>query len=206
MRQPSIQARPAQAGGTCDPNRHPTAVKLERTCKPGSVPAAPWGGRPATISLRPWLPTASSGLPGRWYGTGRSASSVAGRTPSCLTLLRVGFAEPGRSPGLLVSSYLTVSPLPSESPPTAVCFLLHFPWPRGRWALPTTLALLSPDFPPAALPQPAVARSAPVTAQPILLQAKPLGWVWPRRVRPAGQRHAPRLLDPFRSATYLQKR
>ena len=20
----------------------------------------------------------------------------------------------------------------------AVCFLLHFPWPRGRWALPTT--------------------------------------------------------------------
>src|SRR4051812_43894957 len=29
-----------------------------------------------------------------------------------LVLLPVGFAEPGRSPGLLVSSYLTVSPLP----------------------------------------------------------------------------------------------
>src|SRR5207302_7431870 len=30
----------------------------------------------------------------------------------CLALLRVGFAEPDRSPGPLVSSYLTVSPLP----------------------------------------------------------------------------------------------
>ena len=29
-----------------------------------------------------------------------------------LVLLPVGFAKPGRSPGLLVSSYLTVSPLP----------------------------------------------------------------------------------------------
>jgi len=29
-----------------------------------------------------------------------------------LVLLPVGFTEPGRSPGLLVSSYLTVSPLP----------------------------------------------------------------------------------------------
>ena len=33
-------------------------------------------------------------------------------TAPCLTLLRVGFAEPGWSPNLLVSSYLTVSPLP----------------------------------------------------------------------------------------------
>jgi hypothetical protein len=39
----------------------------------------------------------------------------------------VGFTEPGRSPGLLVSSYLTVSPLPPELPPEAVSFLLHFP-------------------------------------------------------------------------------
>ena len=32
----------------------------------------------------------------------------------------------------------------------AVCFLLHFPWPRGRWALPITVSDRSPDFPPAA--------------------------------------------------------
>jgi hypothetical protein len=25
-------------------------------------------------------------------------------------------------------------------PPVAVCFLLHFPGPRGRWALPTTMS------------------------------------------------------------------
>ncbi len=63
-----------------------------------------------------------------------------------LVLLPVGFAEPDRSPGLLVSSYLTVSPLPrrgGRSPAAvAVCFLWHFPYPmrerNGRWALPTT--------------------------------------------------------------------
>jgi len=60
------------------------------------------------------------------HGLQRPTRKVV-RNGSCLTLLRVGFAEPGRSPGLLVSSYLTVSPLPSRSPPTAVCFLLHFP-------------------------------------------------------------------------------
>ena len=59
----------------------------------------------------------------------------------------MGFAEPGRSPGLLVSSYLTVSPLPRpgrrEAIRTeAVYFLWHFPYPDprsgpGRWALPT---------------------------------------------------------------------
>ena len=40
-----------------------------------------------------------------------------------------------------VSSYLAVSPLPSraEARSWAVCSLWHFPWPRGRWALPTTL-------------------------------------------------------------------
>jgi hypothetical protein len=33
-------------------------------------------------------------------------------TAPCLTLLLVGFTEPSRSPGLLVSSYLAISPLP----------------------------------------------------------------------------------------------
>jgi len=43
----------------------------------------------------------------------RPTWDVAGGQPCpCLALLRVGLAEPRRSPAALVSSYLTVSPLP----------------------------------------------------------------------------------------------
>jgi len=57
-----------------------------------------------------------------------------------MTLLRVGFAEPSRSPATLVSSYLTVSPLPVPiAEPSAVCSLLHFPSGHPAWALPSTL-------------------------------------------------------------------
>lgn len=62
----------------------------------------------------------------------------------------MGFAKPSRSPGPLVSSYLTVSPLPPtgrKGQPEAVCFLWHFPDPYGWWALPTIAARWSPDFP-----------------------------------------------------------
>ena len=46
----------------------------------------------------------------------------------CLTLLPVGFTEPGRSPGLLVSSYLTVSPLPrGPKPARRFAFCCTFP-------------------------------------------------------------------------------
>src|SRR5689334_22553242 len=54
-------------------------------------------------------------------------------------LLRVGFTEPRESPPPLVRSYRTVSPLPRTRGPEAVCFLLHFPWDRSRWGLPSTL-------------------------------------------------------------------
>ena len=40
------------------------------------------------------------------------AALPRGTHAPCLTLLPVGFTEPSRSPGLLVSSYLAVSPLP----------------------------------------------------------------------------------------------
>ncbi len=68
----------------------------------------------------------------------------------CLTLLRVGFAEPTESPRLLVSSYLTVSPLPPVVAGTTGGGLLSV-------ALSLTLrpvgvtdhpVLWSPDFPP----------------------------------------------------------
>ena len=122
---------------------------VEWACKPGSVPSTLAGLRPAIISLRHRLPGTSSGRPGSGCEAGRLAppgpERDAGRTSSCLALLPMGFTEPGRSPGLLVSSYLTVSPLPATVPwnasrehgSQAVCFLWHFPWPHGRWALPT---------------------------------------------------------------------
>ena len=56
-----------------------------------------------------------------------------------MALLRVGFTEPRRSPGTLVSSYLTVSPLPAPSWARAVCFLWHFPAGRPGLPLATTL-------------------------------------------------------------------
>lgn len=55
------------------------------------------------------------------------------------TLLRVGFTEPPRSPGVLVVSYTTVSPLPPALRPVAVCSLWHCP--AGRPGLPLTTTL-----------------------------------------------------------------
>jgi hypothetical protein len=62
--------------------------------------------------------------------------------PLYAVLLQVGFTEPAPSPGPLVRSYRTVSPLPAAAVsgrPLAVCFLLHFPWARAPWGLPSTL-------------------------------------------------------------------
>jgi hypothetical protein len=56
-----------------------------------------------------------------------------------LALLRVGFTEPSRSPGMLVGSYPTVSPLPLLARSAAVCFLWHCP--AGRPGLPLTTTL-----------------------------------------------------------------
>ena len=107
------------------------------------------------------------------------------RSSSCLALLPMGFAEPDRSPGLLVSSYLTVSPLPTERTPQAVCFLWHFPWPRGRWALPTIAPCGARTFLPPAFPKdaettasgrwPAIIRSAPVQCPVYAADAAPAG-------------------------------
>jgi len=57
-----------------------------------------------------------SRIPVTWYlkqhypGTERATPCVP-----LLALLQVGFTEPGQSPGLLVSSYLTFPPLPGIS-------------------------------------------------------------------------------------------
>ncbi len=70
------------------------------------------------ISLGRRLPDVSSNLPGSHHGTDRPATEASLGTAPCLVLLPMGFAEPSRSPGLLVSSYLTVSTLPRETWPS----------------------------------------------------------------------------------------
>ena len=153
-----------------------------------------------TISLGRRLPDASSSRPGRGWrnepfrvGIHR-AETRRHRTSSCLALLPMGFTEPDRSPGLLVSSYLTVSPLPAERTPRAVCFLWHFPWPRGRWALPTIAPCGARTFLPPVFPEdakktasgrwPAIIRSAPV--QKLVYAADPVfAGTTPKKVRPA---------------------
>ena len=128
-----------------------------------------------TIFLGRRLPDASSDLPGSRNGSGRSVSDRRHRTsgishrarssrstlPPYLVLLPMGFAEPSRSPGLLVSSYLTVSPLPRPKrrvvSAEAVCFLWHFPYPNRQKRVRTVgvthhRTLRSPDFPPRQVP------------------------------------------------------
>jgi len=73
-------------------------------CRPGSVPGRLAALRSAAIHLGPPLPVTSCGPPAH---SGGQPSDVR-----CSTLLRAGFAEPARSPGSLVVSCTTVSPLP----------------------------------------------------------------------------------------------
>ena len=97
-------------------------------------------------------------------GLGRAALDRPRRHRSCdlrplLTLLQVGFTEPHRSPGTLVVSYTTVSPLP-PTPEGVSGGLLSVALSRGSPRVGVThhLALWSPDLPRRSLP--AVARPA----------------------------------------------
>jgi hypothetical protein len=99
----------------------PWPQKPKETHQRGPVSRVLWSGRvaspgPTIISLGRRLPGVSSGLT-REPRAGRASPGHPNFRPapgslSYLALLRVGFAEPSRSPGALVSSYLTVSPLP----------------------------------------------------------------------------------------------
>jgi hypothetical protein len=109
----------------------------ESTCTPDSVAGdtSPAGGHPSrpTVAGRLQRPT-------RRHRAGRPrtpARTAASRWRPFLALLRVGFTKPSRSPGTLVGSYPTVSPLPGRGP--AVCFLWHFPADHPGLPLATTL-------------------------------------------------------------------
>jgi hypothetical protein len=117
----------------------------ELACKPDPVPGHLAVLRSATIHLGPPSPAGSSGLPAGSDGPPSNACAA----PACgslLTLLRVGFTEPPRSPGVLVVSYTTVSPLPRA---VARGGLFSVALSRGspRVAVDNHPALRSPDFP-----------------------------------------------------------
>jgi hypothetical protein len=104
----------------------------ELACKPDPVPgrlaAVPFGGHPSRSAVADGFcatyPQASDGPPSN---------------ACCLALLRVGFTEPSRSPGMLVVSYTAVSPLPRARRAGAVCSLWHCPAGHPGLLLATTL-------------------------------------------------------------------
>jgi hypothetical protein len=127
--------RPAPGGESADYRQGAD----ESACKPDPVHRA--SSRPARATAIPLgltSPPGSSGLPAGSGGPPSNACTVAGFPGSLLTLLPVGFAEPPRSPGVLVVSYTAVSPLPRRSA-EAVCFLWHFPAGRPGLPLATTV-------------------------------------------------------------------
>src|SRR5690625_5353007 len=102
----------------------------------------------AAIHLRRTLPHASSDLPG---SSGGQPSNT-----SCLVLLRVGFTQPHRSPGALVVSYTTVSPLPPGGPGGGL-FSVALSRGSPRVGVTHHPALWSPDVPRRGSPRDAAA-------------------------------------------------
>ena len=123
----------------------------EKACKPGPVgwtlaqPDGHFSRTPVTRRLTRPYPRAPRG-PRFTHAPGVRPTPGS---RAYLTLLRVGFTEPARSPAPLVSSYLTVSPLPLGLRRSAVSFLWHSAVGSPPLAVSQHPALRSPDFPPA---------------------------------------------------------
>jgi hypothetical protein len=120
----------------------------ESACTPGPVPPVPrgagGGGHPSRAGVATGLKRSTRGLGRAALGRPRRA---AGQRP-LLTLLRVGFTEPPRSPWALVVSYTTVSPLPAAAS-AAAGGLFSVALSRGSPQVGVTYhpALWSPDVP-----------------------------------------------------------
>ncbi len=123
--------------------------------------------RPTVMNLGPPLPAASNGLPGsrRPKPAGRGGPPhppLFGLSPS--GVCRAGRVTPPAGERLPHRFTLTASE------ETAVCFLRHFPYPRGRWALPTTLPYGARTFLVRSKPRATV---PPTLAEDILRSAAP---------------------------------
>src|SRR5215213_1724365 len=143
--------------------QHPPAGSRQRLCAdesadtPGPVPArrSP-AAQVAVIHLDVLLPARSRDpvrRPGCTGPTHRGRRSglpgSSGGPPSnapCLALLRVGFTEPPPSPGMLVVSYTTVSPLPDACAPGGL-FSVALSRGSPRVGVTHHPALRSPDVP-----------------------------------------------------------
>ena len=150
-------ARAVRPGRPRTAGRHCTIDADEPDCKPDPVSPRVTPTATATIHLGTTLPPSSCDLPG--YSGGPPSNAP------CLTLLRVGFTKPHRSPGTLVVSYTTVSPLPPAPPgepgrPGGGLFSVALSRGLPRVGVTHHPALWSPDFPrrPARTPADAVAR------------------------------------------------
>ena len=96
----------------------------------------------------------------------REFPKADGRSPPCMALLRMGFAEPQRSLPALVRSYRTVSPSPVPSHPShrrslSVALSVRSPRPGSR----QHPALWSPDFPRRSQATPRSPERLPVAAE-----------------------------------------
>ena len=131
-----MHSRSNDSRGRLKEHPRPGDLAEEKEVRGGRRKPDPVESRTARLHVQPGtrmiiylgrrLPDASSDLPGSRDGSGRSVSGGRWGThgltrvvpsrpftlPPYLVLLPMGFTEPGRSPGLLVSSYLAVSPLP----------------------------------------------------------------------------------------------
>jgi hypothetical protein len=147
------QAQTAKSSCRPDVARHPLVLCVrprvtdELACTPDSV---------AGDSRRRWRPSISACRCRQAHAAYPQARASSPQTPApvatlrwrpFLALLRVGFTKPPRSPGVLVSSYLTVSPLPA--PPKRAGGLFSVALSRGspRVAVNNHPALRSPDVP-----------------------------------------------------------
>src|SRR5208283_3639210 len=102
------------------------------------------------ISLGNRLLDSSSGLPGSRWRAGPTRWAAIARGPCSLFDLApsgVYRARPVAQPaGELLPHRFTLTARAEAR--EAVCFLLHFPWPRGRWALPITASCGARTFLP----------------------------------------------------------
>ena len=120
---------------------------LEWTCKPGSVLA----GRKRPAERWPFIWETDCSAPRAVY-PGVGGPDRTARRPSACQCKPVGrfplldlapggvcLARPVTRPaGKLLPYRFTLTQ--SDKSGRAVCFLLHFPWPRGRWVLPITVS------------------------------------------------------------------
>lgn len=143
---------------------------LGRTSRPVSrilcPPRAAGDGHPSGHTVTGCLERSTRGL-GRAALPVRHRTSIRAVAPRAVrpsTLLRAGFTEPPRSPGVLVRSYHTVSPLPRRRGRGGL-FSVALSRGSPRVAVSNRPALWSPDFPRAGA-WPPVGAGSPVRGRP----------------------------------------